>query len=140
MILLDGTIYQIASDGRVQKVEEEAMTPFSWVTFCRAAKQNESPQKQEAVRIILMASCYEKGGSQIVSIQASKRIATMNFRYPASDLPLEFPHDDQQITSTFCRLNCHFRFHLSVHSNQQPPRETNMSLETLTSESSLFKD
>ena len=35
MVMLDGAIYQIASDGRVQKVEEEAMTPFSCVTFYR---------------------------------------------------------------------------------------------------------
>ena len=41
MILLDGTIYQIASDGRVQKVEEEAMTPFSCVTFYRPVSHDE---------------------------------------------------------------------------------------------------
>jgi acetolactate decarboxylase len=33
MVMLDGAIYQITSDGRVQQVEEGAMTPFSCVTF-----------------------------------------------------------------------------------------------------------
>ena len=41
MILLDGTIYQIASDGRVQKVEEGAMTPFSCVTFYRPVSHDQ---------------------------------------------------------------------------------------------------
>ncbi len=35
MVMLDGTIYQITSDGRVQKVHEDAFTPFSCVTFYR---------------------------------------------------------------------------------------------------------
>ena len=35
MVMLDGAIYQITSDGRVQQVEEGAMTPFSCVTFYR---------------------------------------------------------------------------------------------------------
>lgn len=35
MVMLDGAIYQIAADGRVHKVEETAMTPFSCVTFYR---------------------------------------------------------------------------------------------------------
>jgi acetolactate decarboxylase len=33
MVMLDGAIYQITCDGRVHKVEEAAMTPFSCVTF-----------------------------------------------------------------------------------------------------------
>jgi acetolactate decarboxylase len=35
MVMLDGAIYQITSDGRVREVEERAMTPFSCVTFYR---------------------------------------------------------------------------------------------------------
>jgi acetolactate decarboxylase len=41
MVMLDGAIYQIASDGRVQKVEEEAMTPFSCVTFYRPVSHDD---------------------------------------------------------------------------------------------------
>jgi acetolactate decarboxylase len=33
MVMLDGVIYQIGSDGRVEQIEEGAMTPFSCVTF-----------------------------------------------------------------------------------------------------------
>ncbi len=33
MVMLDGSIFQIASDGRVREVEEQAKTPFSCVTF-----------------------------------------------------------------------------------------------------------
>lgn len=33
MVMLDGTVYQIASDGRVRRIEGEAGTPFSCVTF-----------------------------------------------------------------------------------------------------------
>lgn len=35
MVMLDGAIYQITGDGRVHRVEEPAMTPFSCVTFYR---------------------------------------------------------------------------------------------------------
>lgn len=35
MIMLDGVVYQITSDGKVQQVDDEAMTPFSCVTFYR---------------------------------------------------------------------------------------------------------
>ncbi len=35
MVMLDGAIYQITSDGRVCEVEESATTPFSCVTFYR---------------------------------------------------------------------------------------------------------
>lgn len=33
MVMLDGTVYQISSDGRVRQIEDEARTPFSCVTF-----------------------------------------------------------------------------------------------------------
>jgi acetolactate decarboxylase len=33
MVMLDGTVYHVGSDGRVRQVEDEAMTPFSCVTF-----------------------------------------------------------------------------------------------------------
>src|SRR5438132_7080236 len=33
MVMLDGQIYQITSDGRVSAVDERALTPFACVTF-----------------------------------------------------------------------------------------------------------
>ena len=33
MVMLDGQIYQIASDGRVKVIDESALTPFACVTF-----------------------------------------------------------------------------------------------------------
>ena len=41
MVMLDGTVYQIASDGRVRKIEDEAKTPFSCVTFYRPFSHDE---------------------------------------------------------------------------------------------------
>lgn len=41
MVMLDGAIHQMTSDGRVQKVEETAMTPFSCVTFYRPVSHDE---------------------------------------------------------------------------------------------------
>ena len=33
MVMLDGAIYQITSDGRVTRVAEQAVTPFVCITF-----------------------------------------------------------------------------------------------------------
>ncbi len=41
MVMLDGTIYQITSDGRVRQIEDEAKTPFSCVTFYRPFSHDE---------------------------------------------------------------------------------------------------
>jgi acetolactate decarboxylase len=41
MVMLDGAIYQITSDGRVREVDERAMTPFSCVTFYRPASHDQ---------------------------------------------------------------------------------------------------
>jgi acetolactate decarboxylase len=41
MVMLDGAIYQIASDGTVQQVEDGAMTPFSCVTFYRPVSHDQ---------------------------------------------------------------------------------------------------
>jgi acetolactate decarboxylase len=41
MVMLDGAIYQITSDGRVQQIEEGAMTPFSCVTFYRPVSHDQ---------------------------------------------------------------------------------------------------
>ena len=38
MIMLDNQIFQIRDDGRVQKVDEDALTPFACVTFFRPEK------------------------------------------------------------------------------------------------------
>jgi acetolactate decarboxylase len=38
MIMLDGRIWQIRADGRVQQVNEDAQTPFACVTFFEAEK------------------------------------------------------------------------------------------------------
>jgi len=35
MVMLDGRIYQITSDGRARQVDEQALTPFACVTFYR---------------------------------------------------------------------------------------------------------
>ena len=36
MVMLDGNIYQITAEGKVNLIEEEAQTPFSCVTFYKA--------------------------------------------------------------------------------------------------------
>lgn len=41
MVMLDGVIYQITSHGRVQQIEEGAMTPFSCVTFYRPVSHDQ---------------------------------------------------------------------------------------------------
>ncbi len=41
MVMLDGTIYQIASDGRVSRMDEEAATPFACVTFYKPLSHDE---------------------------------------------------------------------------------------------------
>ena len=41
MIMLDGEVYQISSDGRVVKVEEQALTPFACVTFYQPLSHDE---------------------------------------------------------------------------------------------------
>jgi acetolactate decarboxylase len=41
MVMLDGAIYQITSDGQVLKVEETARTPFSCVTFYHPVSHDE---------------------------------------------------------------------------------------------------
>jgi acetolactate decarboxylase len=41
MVMLDGTIYQIASDGSVSRVDEEAATPFACVTFYKPLSHDE---------------------------------------------------------------------------------------------------
>ena len=42
MVMLDGRIYQIASDGRVSVIDEKALTPFACVTFYQ-------PQSYDAI-------------------------------------------------------------------------------------------
>jgi acetolactate decarboxylase len=39
MIMIDGSIWQIRADGRVQRVAENALTPFACVTFFKAEKR-----------------------------------------------------------------------------------------------------
>ena len=41
MVMLDGQIYQITSNGRVNQVEEQALTPFSCVTYYQPASHEE---------------------------------------------------------------------------------------------------
>jgi acetolactate decarboxylase len=41
MVMLDGAIFQITSEGRVQQIEEGAMTPFSCVTFYRPVSHDQ---------------------------------------------------------------------------------------------------
>ncbi len=37
--MLDGQIFQIRADGRVQEVDDDALTPFACVTFFKPEKQ-----------------------------------------------------------------------------------------------------
>jgi len=41
MVMLDGKIFQITSDGKVTEVEEEALTPFACVTFYKPFSEDE---------------------------------------------------------------------------------------------------
>lgn len=41
MVMLDGSIYQIFSDGRVARVDEKAFTPFAAVTFYNPTRNGE---------------------------------------------------------------------------------------------------
>ena len=41
MVMLEGQIYQITSDGRVSQVEKQALTPFSCVTYYQPASHEE---------------------------------------------------------------------------------------------------
>jgi alpha-acetolactate decarboxylase len=41
MVMIEGQIYQISADGHVNPVEEQALTPFSCVTFYRPASHEE---------------------------------------------------------------------------------------------------
>jgi acetolactate decarboxylase len=41
MVMLDGQIYQITANGRVSQVEEQALTPFSCVTYYQPASHEE---------------------------------------------------------------------------------------------------
>ncbi len=41
MVMIEGQIYQITADGRVNRVEEQALTPFSCVTFYQPASHEE---------------------------------------------------------------------------------------------------
>ncbi len=41
MVMLDGRVYQITSDGRVGEVDEQALTPFACVTFFRPLSHDE---------------------------------------------------------------------------------------------------
>ncbi|MGR8935785.1 MAG: acetolactate decarboxylase [Gammaproteobacteria bacterium] len=41
MIMLDGSVYQMTADGRVYEVDEQALTPFSCVTFYQPLTHDE---------------------------------------------------------------------------------------------------
>lgn len=41
MVMLDGKIFQITSDGKVAQVEEESLTPFACVTFYKPFSEDE---------------------------------------------------------------------------------------------------
>jgi acetolactate decarboxylase len=44
MVMLDGEIFQIPSDGRVKRVPDEALTPFAAVTFYRPLSHDENSE------------------------------------------------------------------------------------------------
>ncbi len=46
MVMLDGRIFQITSDGRVSETEDTALTPFACVTFYEPASHDELDQRQ----------------------------------------------------------------------------------------------
>jgi len=46
MVMLDGQIYQITADGRVHRVDEEALTPFACVTFYQPLSCDELSTEQ----------------------------------------------------------------------------------------------
>src|SRR5258707_3444303 len=41
MVMLDGKIFQITSDGKVTEVEEDTLTPFACVTFYKPFSEDE---------------------------------------------------------------------------------------------------
>ncbi len=45
MVMLDGRIFQMSSDGRVHEMDDASLTPFACVTFYRAASHDELDQK-----------------------------------------------------------------------------------------------
>jgi len=45
MVMLEGKTYQITSEGRVNKVDEEALTPFSCVTFYKPVRHAKSERE-----------------------------------------------------------------------------------------------
>lgn len=45
MVMLDGKIYQMTSDGRVSQVDEQAFTPFACVTFYKPLSHDELEQE-----------------------------------------------------------------------------------------------
>lgn len=47
MVMIDGAVYQIPADGRVQRVPEDALTPFAAVTFYEALTHDTSTEPME---------------------------------------------------------------------------------------------
>jgi acetolactate decarboxylase len=45
MVLVDGQVYQIPSDGRVQRVADDALTPFACVTFYNPLSHDTNAQE-----------------------------------------------------------------------------------------------
>jgi acetolactate decarboxylase len=45
MVMLDGAIYQISSEGRVLRVDEQALTPFACVTFFKPLSYDDLTQE-----------------------------------------------------------------------------------------------
>jgi len=45
MVMLDGKIYQITSDGRVSETDDQALTPFSCVTFYQPVSHDDLDQE-----------------------------------------------------------------------------------------------
>ena len=52
MVMIDGAIYQIPADGRVQRVHEDALTPFAAVTFYDALTHDSSARPMRYLEFI----------------------------------------------------------------------------------------
>ncbi len=47
MVMLDGTVYQCDSEGRIHVIDESALTPFACVTFFKPLTHDEIPMEME---------------------------------------------------------------------------------------------
>ena len=59
MVLLDGQIYRIASDGNVSIMDEQTQTPFACVTFYQAMSYEDSEGELKLSRVSGVVDCLD---------------------------------------------------------------------------------